>query len=411
MIYLIMFIILVYLSYKYDYCPKYFCKNIVLLKKGKRSAFIFVGFIMILIVGLRYRIGLDTISYERSFQYVVPLSDVSRYVLADSEWDPLFYLFISLSKTLCNEFWFFQLFQALFVNTIFFRFIWKNCDNKFTCITIYYIFLYLSFACETMRESCAVAMFLLGWEFLKKDKWIVFSFFLLLSYGFHTSAIALFILPFLKITKIWDSLKIGKAYLFFLLGLLMFGSFLSIYMFDYISLINISSRFYAKVFSYAEEQYMDNGLNIIGILSKIFQFVFYPLIAVTTLKITNPEKIKKNQEQIIMIGLIFVFLSLNITILYRYQNYFMPFAFITVADMFYNELIIIGKSFRTRIKSFHGWLLYFFPAVLFWWAGMNQPVHGDSNYRIYMVYYPYSTILNPNIDRDREAVFSKFDLY
>lgn len=402
---------MLFLSYKYDFIAKSKTDYNIYLVRTEHIVYRYVCFFLILLVGLRYRIGLDSINYEYNFDSVKVLSEISMDTLSNSDWDPLFYLFISLSKTICNQFFFFQILQAFFVNIIVFRFFWRNCNNHFSCLTFYYIFLYLSFSCETMRESCAVAMVLLGWEYLKKDKWILFSLFLIMAFGFHSSAIALFIIPLLKITKLWNLFKFNKLFIVLVILLILVGAYLSAYFWDNLLAVNISSRFDARAASYAEEQVSSSGLNIFGLVSKFFQFMLYPIIALASIKKYRPTLLFKNQEQMVILGLYIVSLSLNISILYRYQNYFLPFCFITIADFLYKFPVRINTYSCVKIHSYSGWLSFLFPAIFFWWLGMNQPVRGDVRYRFYMSYYPYSSVLFPTKDADREAVFRELDMF
>lgn len=410
MIYLFTFLLILFFSFRFDYVGKNYRDKILEAGKAttqnKRFCFILICFLLICIAGFRYRIGGDSVAYERLYTRILPLFEFDIDDLSNSEYEPLYYLLGSIAKFISPEFWVLQLLQSLLVNIVIFRFIWKNIDNRFTGVLIYYFFLFLPFTCETMREACAVSMVLLGWEFLKKDKWLKFTFFLVLAVGFHISALPLLIIPLLKVFGVWKYMKVNSFTLPLLIISTIVGYIILKVFFDYIILLNITENLNSKAESYMSEAEEGLGLNMGGILSKVCQYALFVYISVRHFKFSN-KSLPNNLEPLILLCLIVQCLSFSITILYRYNNYLMPFTLICIADMFYDKRLYISKKTKFVTAGFLIWFIIYFPAVFFHLYGLAEPVQG-TKYKQYMNYYPYSSVFTKDVDPNREHVFQLY---
>ena len=404
MVYFLILILILFFAYKYDYLGKgRVASNMSYLirpSKEERSCFLFLLFVFICVAAFRYRIGVDSVAYERKYPEIIPLDDLSAEDLFKSEYEPLYYLLASFARSITDEFWLLQLFQSLIVNIVMFRFIWRNINNKFVGVFLYYAFLYIPFTCEVMREACAVSMLLLGWEYLKKDKWLIFSIFLILAVGFHISAVALIIIPILKLTGLWKYMKVNSMTPFLLIGCYIIADIISKVFFDYILLLNISDNLNAKAEDYGTEE---GSLNIFGMLSKLFQYVIFAYIAIKHFKYSGKD-VPKNLEPLVLLCLMVQFFSFSITILYRYNNYLMPFTLICISDMFFDKSLYLSKKIKVLATGFVFWFLLISPSVFFHYYGLSETVKG-SKYRFYMMYYPYHSVFTKDTDSNREQVF------
>ena len=118
MIYFVILILLIVLTLIFDFRKT---------KIKDNGIYYFVLFIFVLISGLRWKVGGDTLAYHSGFESIPPLNGLAKYIARSSyTWEPLFTLSLSLVKTFTKEFWVFQLIHAIFINTVIFRFIKKK---------------------------------------------------------------------------------------------------------------------------------------------------------------------------------------------------------------------------------------------------------------------------------------------
>lgn len=399
MIYFIVFVILLYFSYRFDYIGE---------KKYKKKCYYLVLILLILIAGLRYRLGVDTIRYESSFQWIPNIFDLT-FSDFDNKYDPFYLIFSSISKTLSPEFWVMQILQATLVNVIVFRFIKRNINNIFFGVLLYYVFLYFNYTCEVMREACAVSMFLLAWEYFKKKEWSKYYIFCIAAFLFHNSAILLFILPVLKWFKVWSIMRIKGYTVFLLIGVLIIGFIIQKVFFDYLYIISITDNIENKLNSYSNSDLSGSLLNLNGIISVVLRYILYPFIAVVLLK----NRSKHDEliiEPMVLLCFIFAILSIPIAILYRYNNYFMLFAILVLADLAFSKKFYLSGNKILIVNSYFLWFILFAPLISFQVYGLFSNVKGTM-YKEYMRYYPYNSVLDRKRDMQREALFIYYNAY
>ena len=300
-----------------------------------------------------------------------------------------------------------QLLQATLVNVVFFRFVRNNSKNPFFAILVYYIFLYLNYTCEVMRESCAVSMFLLGWEYLKRDKWLIFTLFCLLAIGFHISAIVLLSIPLMKIMGLWNIIHVNRNTIIIAFVVFFIGTILQQYIFDYLISLNIDG-ISTKAISYSKKDLSGSTINIIGIIATIVRNSFYPFIA--TLYLKQNGLLEKNWEQIIFLSLCVTILTIPISLMYRYNNYFFPFALIILSNVVYTRSVRLKKRV-IKVSSYMVWFIILIPMFFFQLKIYTSNIDNNSRYKNYMRYYPYSSIFTKEIDKDREYLFNYYNAF
>lgn len=397
MIYISLFTLLLIFTYHFDYCKKL---------KYRNFCYILILILFILIAGFRYRLGIDTIRYENNFRWIPTLFEIKSSDFEDSKYDPLYFLLSSFAKTVCPDFWFLQFLQACLVNIVVFAFIRKYTVNIFFAVLFYYTFLYINFMCEVMREACAVSMFLLSWKYFITNKWFKYYIYCILAFLFHSSAILLFFLPIFKWIGLFTFLACNRKAVIFLVLVLMFGFYIQQNFFEYIEIIALTERLTDKIEDYVDSDLSGQTLNIFGVLSTFMLYIIYPYIAAVAVK--NREHVSRlKMEPMVFLCFIFALLSVPISIFYRYNNYFMMFSIIVVADFMYSTRVYLNKKNFVKIKHFLCWALILFPMFLLKLYGYSNAIQG-SRYKEYMKYYPYCSIFDKKIDKDREAVFSYF---
>lgn len=406
MIYLLLFFILLLFIYHFDYkCNK----------KYKYFCFYFLMLSMILLAGLRYRIGVDTIRYEVYYKessdiFSLTFSEIFRN---ENRADPLYVLLSSIARTISDDFWVLQLLQASLVNVIFFRFVKRNTNNVFLAIMLFYVILYLNYMCEVMREACAVSMFLLAWEFFKKEKWIKYYILCVMAFLFHTSSVVLFFLPLIVILKMDKLFSVNfKTTSVVLIGFLWLGFYVQESFFEFLQMISINElneSLSDKVARYGQKESLTGAIfNWKGIVSIFLKYICYPFWAIISLK-----QLGKNLGKLeIMVSMNFIFsiLMIAIAILYRFNNYFIPFSIISISNFVFNEKILTISYRLVCIKGFITWTLILCPLFFVHLYEYVSSVD-NTNLKEYMRYYPYSSVLSPELDSDRERLYRYHGVY
>ena len=400
MVYFVIFFILIFFTYRYDYLGR---------KAYRLNAYYLVLFLLIVVAGFRYRVGLDTIRYESAFRWLPVLWKLRWNDFADSNYDPLYLILSSFAKSFSSEFWVMQLMQATLVNAVIFSFIKRYTNRIFFATLLYYVFLYLNFMCEVMREACAVSMFLLSWKYFMKEKWPQYYLFCTAAFLFHSSAILLFILPVLKWLRLTELMRMNKYTVVFLLIVLVSGFVIQHYFFDYLNLLAFTGRIEDRINRYSDTDLAGSVLNINGILSTVIQTILYPFIAIICLK--RQYNIRSfSIEPMVFLCFTFALLTIPIAIFYRYNNYFMPFAIIAISEIAFQRKVYLFSKGYLHVPRFLLWLLIFAPLFFLKIYGYNTSITG-SYLKEYMRYYPYSSIFDKKINQNRETLFIYYNAF
>jgi hypothetical protein len=193
MIYILIFLFLLLSSLIFDF------RKVKIKDDGFYNLWLLI---LILFSGLRWKVGGDNITYHYGFESTPPLEGLAKYVARSSyTWEPLFTLSLSLVKTFTKEFWVFQIIHAIFINTVIFRFIKKNCEYKYFALLLYFFVYFVYFNMEILRESIAVAIFLIMYPLLEKKNFKKYYLLNLIAILFHYSSIILLVFPLLHKIK------------------------------------------------------------------------------------------------------------------------------------------------------------------------------------------------------------------
>ena len=394
MLYILIFIILLYFVYKYDYKGK---------KSKKWTNYYILMIVLIVIAGLRYRLGIDSIRYEEQYKDFPTLGELSwnKIFYGSDRIDPLFFVLSSICKTLSPNFSLFQFVHATIVNWSIFYFFRRYTKKIYFAVFCYYIALYSNFMCEVMRESLAVSSFLIGWCFLDKKKYWKSALFLVAAFLFHSSAIILLIIPFLQIPAISKFLVINKRTIVFLFCFLLLVQSVHSYLFEYLNILDFSATLTEKVNRYKNGDLAGQNFSFYGVLSCIIKWIIYPIWAVVGLKKCNA--IQKNTENMIFLCLIFAVATIPVTLFYRYNNYFMLFSIVAISEYFFSEYKyrpIVNHSFGEKI-------LVFFPFVFIYIYSYFATVD-NTNLKTYMRYYPYNSVIDPQKNENTEKIIKYY---
>ena len=253
-----------------------------------------------------------------------------------------------------------------------------------------------------MRESLAIAIFLIGYSYMGKRKWIQYYILCYLATLTHSFAIVTFIFPFL------NRFNLNKLVIIFLVGTFVFFSEIKELLFDIIPFFLITDQMEYKVNMYLNSEYFgDKGLSIIGQIESLINTLVLPLFS---LYFANKTINRKQEHHIFSSPIILLsfltIVNINILIFYRFLNYFMVFYVVVLSDAF-KYLMDFNK--RVLIKQ----LIPFFILVIcvFKLYGNFAPEWRENEeIRRYHRYYPYRTILFKWEDPTREELFEHYGL-
>lgn len=377
---------------------------------------------LVIIAGLRYRIGTDSIIYEAEYEDFPRLWELGKYKFDSIRYEPGFILFASLPRSISSDFTLLQFFHAIIINLVVFWFILKNTRNRFLCLTLYYLILYFNLNTQVLRESLAVAIFLLSWPFFRDGKWIQYYLLIILAFFFHSSALLLFVLPVFLLPGIRELFVLGKRTVIIALGILVVGYYIQQRFSEVFSLMAVTERMMDKVNNYVGTEYSSGKLSIVGISINLMQNAVYPLVAIYFIA-KNKKSINKEQsyskkkklkrirqfdrwETMVVVGVYFLVFSIPMFIFGRYFNYFGMFCVTTVASWAFTKLRIRGKTYRLKLVY---WAIIFLPYFVLNINAYNSNANRNGTLKTYMIYYPYYTRLDPKMDPDRENIYRYLD--
>ena len=101
---------------------------------------------LILVAGLRYEVGGDTLLYMEYFKEDPSLSELAHFDFLTARFNPLWYVFQAICKGIINKFWFFQLVHATVFNMILFRFFRRHCNRFMTAAFLYTVYFFITFS-------------------------------------------------------------------------------------------------------------------------------------------------------------------------------------------------------------------------------------------------------------------------
>ena len=389
MIYFVCIFLIFIGIYKYDYCKT---------KVGYRKLYYIILTLFVAISGFGYRLGIDSVYFYMPYYDYVKSSwifDLSK--ILNSEFQPGWVLFCCLSKTLSSEYFVMKLFHAFIVNFVIFHTIKTYTRYVFTVILFYFCCKYFYFNFEILRESLAIAVFLLIVKYYINSVWKKYFLGAFAATMFHISAFFLIILPFFK----W--IKVTKK-IFFLVSItgicmMLFSAFI----FPYFSFLSNIGMFAAKTEAYMQSETFGTTATIdFSLLKYLTFFAFIPLYM---LWLFHKKNIDIKYSPLILAFIVIRFIALSFPILFRLNNYLYIFLF-----LFYIESIIyITKVHLPKFKKIGVVGL----SLLFIYADSASSFRElrDSGYKQYHLYYPYSSVFDKSLDAEREALLYEMRWY
>ena len=346
--------------------------------------------VFILIAGLRYRIGVDTVGYLYTYYHDTPNLSyyLSRNIFSVSSF--IWRLINSFFYTIGAPFYVIQILTAAFINCLFFAYIKKHSNYLFSCLFFYFVGFYPLLNFETMKASYAIAICLFANDFFLEKKWIKGLLLYLVATGFHLSTIGLFIVPALLF------LRFNKWGVVFLLITYIGGGYIQKVMGDYLFIFDMldNDTISNKLEGYTESDKYGSAMRLLSIIKNV-PLILYSFISVKYLFKCDRHNRLLMLEPFLMIAMLLLVLQFNIYIFYRLFDFF----FIYLCLFFSQLFVDLAKSRRfQKSLSYTRALLFILPlVVIFLWKYQSK-----NRFR----YYPYATIIDKSIDKDREELFN-----
>ena len=387
MIYLIVLIILLFLSFRYDIREN---------EKGRNGCYLIVLLIFILVSGLRYRIGTDTTSYLYTFYHLRPPLENFSFKEYPIGRDPFFVLINSLVISLGGRFYMVQLIHATFVNGLIFKYIHRHSPYIFTCVFFYAIMEYLYYNTQIMRGSMSIVICLYANDFFLERKWLKGYLLLVIAMMFHVQTVLMFIMPFLFF------LRFNLKGLIVLCAAFAIGQVSGMLLNDYAVLLmsEENTTLGDKALMYANsDQYGDEmGLKwIIVTLCPRFAYIFLTL---WYLKRHDSSNNLLRLEPMFMLYCLFMMINSGFVIAYRYVAYYSVY----IAILYGYGFVTMAKSIRfSPTLSYVRAFILFFP-ILFLFS-RSKILKKEEHVK----YFPYSSVIEKRIDPDRENLYKFLD--
>lgn len=354
--------------------------------------------LFILIAGLRWRLGIDTPPYLYHFYHDYPyLSDFSfkDYYITDS---PLYVLLNSVVKSFGGRFYVVQLIHSAFINFLIFNFFKKNCEYIFTCVFFYAITCYFAFNMEIMRGSLSIVLCLYANDYILNKKWFKGYLLYFIAFLFHPQSIVLFIIP------LFFFLKFNKYGIIACLSAFFIGKIVMDILGEYIFLFEANESFSSKISSYVNSDlYGTQGGNINFFIVNVFPMLFYVVVSFFYVKLKHVNLKILRYESLIVLGICFIMIRMNIEIAYRYIDYFLIYF-----ALFYSELFIgiIKRALTINIGfAYVKSCIVFIPFFVLYIALAFMHVTGPS-----FRYIPYTSVIERTINVKRENRYVEMNL-
>lgn len=344
--------------------------------------------IMILLIGLaglRYRVGGDTLAYIKYFESLPSLGDLNEVDFLKAEFNPLWYLFNGIIKYVYDDFIFFQISHAVILNYVIFSFFNKySKEHRFTLVLFYFVFYFLYFNMEILRESLAIAVFLCGLHFMLEKRWFKYYSLVIICLMIHTSAIILFALPFMK-WKLTRKRFLGIT----IFMILLFGFNLL----SFLERLNLPIQVLLKANSY-----LGSEINLYGVMMQSF------LVIPSMIFLYLRKKYNVNEhlfENIITAYIVLGILSMFIGGAYRFLNYLSIINIIFIVD----SLILFRKvSYRLNVRILINLAITLLLVNQGYFYFRDTSMY-QKDTRFYNRYYPYHSIYDPVRELDREKIY------
>lgn len=395
MIYIVIFTYLFVLAF---YC------DVLGYRKYYNLHFIVALSILILVSGLRYRLGADTAIYM--FYYNHYCHDIFHLTPRDFsggiyEYEPLWVILNSLCKTFTDDFWPVQLMTSIIHISAWGYFVKKVCPNFcFLMLVFFFLFEWFHMDFVLMREAIALGMFLMAVLSLNKKQYIKMLFFVSIAFLFHKFSIGVFLMFFLYYVLFSRYVKVGYGLVLFfmILGMVYEG-----WVWEIVGrVIGVDSMYAQRLSSYANSEYYGSShLNWIGRIV-LYTLIGFYLVVLRLIQNKMTDYIilnKRIMETAILLSAIILTIRDSVQIIYRVYDYFHTFTSLLLV-LFLIQMV--NTKFYQKYKIVLFVIFMFFPVRIFYSSYIKASWGGHGDVKRITEFVPYSSVLSPERDEVRE---------
>lgn len=384
MIYIILLIFLSIPVVKYD----------LLAKKGGENLWFYSSLLLlILVAGLRYRVGGDTIVYMVEFTAYPKLDELRYFDFETARFNPLWYILNAACRSVSDSFTFFQFVHAIILNGTFFWFFRKYCPRfYFSAILVWFVGYWCYLSMEILREALSICMLMWATDWLLNKKYVRYYLICLLALAMHYSAVIMFFLPL----AIWGFRRPNWKLQLMLLGVIV----VVLIILDLPAMI-LGHFAFNEVLELSMDTYLEGKRNFNGIMIETIGYL--PVLGTIWLRERNGiDDDEFDFTALVSCMFIFTGFSYYIGTAERFLYYLVPFFVVYFVNTLYaleyencwrykniSALVTVAVVFLLSFKYFQ----YYFRD--------RSDVY--PNTRSYAIFVPYHTVFNPVVDSKREA--------
>lgn len=395
MIYLVLLIYLLCLVLIYDVQGK---------QKNKQKHFYYVLLFMIFVVGLRFRLGTDTVIYMDDFKEYPKLQNLSLKDFTDSRYQPFWIILNSVGKSL-GDFVCVQFLTATLHIGILGYALKRLCPSLiFSTLFMYYLFDFTRLNMEVMRESIAIGIFLLFILAINDKKIWKALILTVIATNFHV-----FALPVFGVYWLYYKFIAGKTTLnlFLVAFILLFCIVNKDFMADFIlnTMVDQGEDGYNDaVLMYANsEMYGQSDLNWKGTLLNLMKPIFLIIMMLALRKKCKSIILINNElfSTAIWLAVIFSLCKYSMPIMERPYNYMCIFTCILYSIFYMNIVSKVVERYKICVQIGISMCL----AMLSIYNYHRSDGLAETE-RYYSRYYPYSSVFDQTEDKHRERIFN-----
>lgn len=388
-------IVLFVLAYNYD-----FQEN----TKGKHASYWLVCLLLICIAGFRYRLGIDTLSYQATFEDNFPslnqFWDVWRAGQLPYEFG--YSLFTSIFKTLFDNWFVLQFAIALCTNLSFFCFFKKNTIYPFTAVFFYFCIYYFDSNFETLRQAMSMSIFLFAFEYLKERRYVPYYTLCIVALLFHNIAVVFFFIPLMRFKFSYKLVAVVTLCCLFLSSIVIsfFGWILDIFQTYGTDLMADKANTYITGDVWGVNEQRISARSYKYYIFYLLLYIFPILCLSFVVEKTGITDKKNYYSPFILIWSIAISMRSVLPVMYRVQELMLPVIFILLAESVVRT-IQSGKFMKTCLIS------YAIVVMLFYWNYVRfYQVQEFNHTRPRIVSCtPYSNCFTKEVDTEREFFY------
>lgn len=390
-IYILLLVYLIALFYIYDVRG---------VTKYRFAYYVFTCIILILVAGLRYRVGLDTNAYMRSFNqpYYPTLDQFSWFANYGSD---IGWVFINaIAKSVGCGFYTVQIIQALIVNVAVFWFIRRHSPKPFLGILLFFMFQWWNYCFEAMRESLAIAFYLFALDALithnslKRYYLRIWPAALVHTFGFVTFLFPL--IRYIKVNKYLPFIAVAFLGVFFFIGDIINDLLESMQMMEGMAADKAMEHL-------SSDTYGESSLSIVGILT-LFMSRIVPMVWMIIVLQKDEKESSKTFIPYLICYILVVLLRLKVPIFFRFYNYFEVMMIIAMT-----QALAVTQDNKKLLKYAVTWCMILFMVFIRTYELTKVETGSLHGYKTYNRYVPYNSIFTEDYNEESEYVFRSLE--